>query len=99
MGLEPIVFRKEMGSAHSEFHRLMPRVARGEHFTFANGRFTLLQSQGRVEIILEPEQERRLTEVFILPYTRIEIHCHGMSEAEAHAFEKHFSFQFLSVGG
>ena len=99
MGVDPIVFKKEMGSAHSEFHRLMPRVAQGRNYTFSKDRFTLPQAQGRVEIILAPEQERRLTAVFKIPYTRIEIHCHGMSQAEANAFEKHFSFQFLSVGG
>ena len=99
MGAGAIVFRKEMGSAHSEFQRLMPRVARGTNYTFAKDRFRLPQTRGYVEIILAPEQERRLTAVLIIPYTRIEIHCHDMSEAEAQAFEKHFSFQFLSVGG
>ena len=99
MTATPIVFRKEMGVTHVEIHRLMPRVAQGVEFHFADGCFTLPLTQGRVEIHISPQGERRLSAIAVFPLVHVEIHCHAMNDAQAHDFVRHFDKQFFRAGG
>ena len=86
---------RQMGISHKDFFRLLPR-AMGNNSYELNGhcvRATL--ATGTVKITLGEEQERRLSENVIMPYTDVTFDYHGVPVDVRSEFERYFHIRFM----
>jgi hypothetical protein len=90
---------KELGVSHREFFRLLPRALADAPYALEAGRVVTGQGPRRLEILLAPEAERRLSASVRFPVTRIELVFRGYAAAERAAFLLRFERAFQKGGG
>lgn len=90
---------KEMGVTHREFFRILPGVLAGAPYEVGEGRVVQIQGERRLEILVAPEGERRLSEVVRLPITRVELIFQGYSDAERAAFLERYKRAYQKTAG
>lgn len=90
---------KEMGVSHREFFRILPNALAGA--PFERDGLHVVQQQGgrRLEIIVSPEGERRLSAVVALPVTRVELIFNGFSDAERVDFLERYQRAYQKTAG
>ena len=97
-GPPEIRYSREMGLTDDDFWRILPK-AMGAHPYRVDGRVVHGDVHGgRVEIVLGPQQERRIA-LLRLPFSEVSFTFRGVTEAEQQAFKRHFDLYFQRGGG
>ena len=90
---------KELGFTHQEIHRLLPVLADGMHSLVEPGRIVLSSGLKRIEILLEPERVRQLSQIVRMPYTPMDLIFHDCSDEDQIEFERRFDRVYFKGGG
>jgi len=93
-----IRYSREMGVTDEDFYRILPK-AMGAHSYRLDGRTVYGDvSRGTVEIVLGPQQERRIA-LLRLPFANVSFTFRGVTPDEQQAFKRHFDLYFQRGGG
>ncbi len=87
-----MVVDKEMAIGHREFLRTLTRALGGKPLAVEDGRITLREGAGRLEITLSPETERRIAGL-TLPVTHVRFAYSGFQAPERHLAMLERAFQ------
>ena len=91
--------RKELGFTHQEIHRLLPVLAQGMDLHVESARILLSAGRKRIEMLLEPERVRQLSQIVRMPYTPLDLVFHDCSDEEQVEFERRFDRVYFRSGG
>jgi hypothetical protein len=87
-----------MGLTHVEFMRSLPAAVEGMDCRVDGPRIEIADAGRRIEILLGPEQERRLGSL-ALPQTQVNLSFEGFSEEQRKDFLRRFDLAFQRGGG
>lgn len=93
-----VTVHKEMGIDHSEFHRGLPLAMGGSAYHIDGNRIVHDEGGKRFEIVVEPEQVRRLGLVRI-PVTPVTLRFQGYTAEERGAAVARFERAYFRGGG
>jgi len=87
-----------MGLTHADFFRYIPS-AMGQHEYRVEGNKVIGQiGSGTVEIVIGPEQERRIA-LMRIPFADVSFHFRGVTSEQQQAFKAYFDLRFQRGGG
>ncbi len=93
-----ISYSAEMGLTHADFFRYLPS-AMGQHLYRIEGNTVHGEiEQGRVEIIIGKQQERRIA-LMRIPYALVSFHFQGVTSEQQQRFKANFDLRFQRGGG
>ena len=87
-----------MGLTHSDFLRNLPSVVAGMSWRREGSRILLADAPRQLEILLGPEQQRRLG-MLQLPLTEITLTFIGYTQEQRRNFLRRFDLGFQRGGG
>lgn len=96
---QTFILRKEMGVTHSEFISKLPELLHDIPYQHIKDTIRFQLRGKSVEIVLGPEQVRKLGPSVRLPVTVVNLRFHDCSENEINTFIKHFNLKFMKGGG
>lgn len=86
---------RQMGIAHMDFFRLLPRAMGNNSYVLDGHSVRATLATGTVTITLGEEQERRLSENVVLPFTNVTFDYYGVPEEVRSEFERYFHIRFM----
>jgi hypothetical protein len=95
---EPSSIVLEMTISHTEFFRLLPEAIGGTPWQVEGGRITIVHPDGRVDICLSPERQRRIAALNLI-VTDVTLSFEGFTPAAVERFMTRFHRYFQRGGG
>lgn len=86
---------RQMGITHADFFRLLPRAMGENPYELNDLTVRATLEAGTVLISLGEEQERRLSEHVIMPYTDVTFLFCGVPTEVRAAFERYFHMRYM----